>query len=204
MNKSKLYLIAKEYQEKNRPDLAYQNYLEAAMTEDDGAAMAEIADMYFEGDYVRRDYDKAGLYYSMAYDRGAEIPKAGVVMAGSYWELKAKEEGRRPAEAIRYYEASTKTGMAYGYECLGKIFFELGEYDKAYENLIKTEGQGACGYYYLGRMYDEGLFVEQNTETAVNYYKKAVEKGYEPGSEYLIDDDAIAARKRLEELKADF
>ncbi len=199
MNQSKLYVTGRKYLNKGMLDKAYECFLEAAMAEDDADAMSELGDMYYSGDYVHQDYGKAGLYYAMAYDRGAKVTGAELIMAGSYWESKAEEEGRRPAEAIRYYEASIERGEAYGYECIGKLFFELGEYDKAYENLIKTKGRGPCGYYYLGRMYDEGLGVEQNTQIALKYYKKAVEHGYDPDGECLIDDDAKDAQKRLEE-----
>ena len=203
MNQSKLYMTAREYQNNGMSDKAYEYYLEAAMGEDDGDAMSELGDMYYLGEYVRQDYGKAGLYYAMAYDRGAEVSGSGLIMAGSYWHGKAKEDGRRPTEAIRYYEASIRKGQTYGYECIGEVYFELGEYKKAYENLVKTDGNNPCGYYYLARMYDEGLGVAQDTETAVKYYKKTVESAYDLCEECLIDDHAIDAQKRMIEMGVD-
>ena len=42
--------------------------------------------MYFEGDYVHENYDKAGKYFGMAYDRKADIEPWTLIIAGSYWE----------------------------------------------------------------------------------------------------------------------
>ena len=38
MNNSDLYLTGKEYEDNDRPDMAYPYYLEAILSEDDGEA----------------------------------------------------------------------------------------------------------------------------------------------------------------------
>ena len=61
MNNSELCEKAKKLENKGEIEEAYQYYLEAALAEDDGEAMYALAQMYFEGDYVRESYDKPGL-----------------------------------------------------------------------------------------------------------------------------------------------
>ena len=201
MNKSSLYGEAKKYQDKGLLDKAYKYYLEAALTEDDGDAMCELGYMYYEGEYVNQDYDKAGYYFGLAYDRGAEVLEFTLIIAGSYWENMAKEEGRIPEDAIRYYEAAIEAGVDYGYECLGKVYLEQGQYDKALENLKHMDGKSPCGFYCLGKMYDEGLGVEPDLVMAVENYKKAIEVGSGYEEEVGEDDDVIKAKRRMKELK---
>ena len=91
MNNSELCEIAKKLEDRGDIERAYQCYLEAALTEDDGEAMYTLAKMYFEGDYVRQDYDKAGLYFGMAYDHKVNIEPWMLIQAGRYWERRTQE-----------------------------------------------------------------------------------------------------------------
>jgi TPR repeat protein len=203
MNKSKLYIIAEKYEEEGKIDKAYQFYLEAALSENDADAMYKLGHMYYEGDYVSQDYDKAGYYFGMAYDNDADGKAWTLILAGSYWEKRAEESGDKNAlkRAIDYYQAAADHGIGYGNECLGKIYYDLGEYDKAYKSLLLMEERNPLGYYYMGKLYEEGHGVEKNIQTAIDYYKKAVEVGSEHEEEYGEDRDTALARARLKELK---
>ena len=204
MNNSQLCEKAKK--QKNRGDIekAYQLYLEAAIAEDDGEAMYALAQMYFEGDYVHQDYEKAGRYFGMAYDHKADIQPWTLIMAGGYWEQRDDRSDEDVLIAIKYYQAAVDLGIGFGHECLGKIYIELGEFDKAYEHLLQMEGRNPCGFYYMGKLYDEGLGVEQDMEKAVYNYKKAIECGLKHEDEYGEDDDAAKAKRRLSELNIDW
>ena len=137
MNKGKFYEMAKRYQDNGRIDKAYQFYLEAVLSENDADAMYELGYMYYEGDYVDEDYDKAGYYFAMAYDNGADVLDFTLIIAGSYWEKRAEDENDKELlkKAMKYYQADADRGAGYGNECLAKCYYEFGEFDKALENL---------------------------------------------------------------------
>ena len=189
MNNSELCEMAKKQENRGEIEQAYQLYLEAALAEDDGEAMNALAKMYFEGDYVHEDYDKAGRYFGMAYDHKADIQPWTLIIAGGYWEQKEDRSDENVLYAIKYYQAAADLGIGFGHECLGKIYIELGEYDKAYEHLLQMDGRNPCGFYYMGRLYDEGLGVERDME-----HEK----------EYGEDDDTAKAKRRLTELNIDW
>ena len=194
MNNSELCEFAKKYEDRGDIEKAYQLYLEAAMAEDDGEAMYALAQMYFEGDYVSANHDKAGHYFDMAYDKKANVEPWTLIIAGDYWK------SRNLHIAIKYYQAAADQGIAFGNDCLGEIYFEVGEYDKAHEYLLKMEGSNPCGFYYMGRLYDEGLGVERDLEKAIYNYKKAVELGQEFADQGYVDDHYANAKQRLNEL----
>ena len=204
MNNSELCELAKKQENCGDIEKAYQLYLEAAIAEDDGEAMNALAQMYFDGDYVHEDYDKAGRYFGMAYEHKAEIEPWTLIIAGGYWETRKDKSEENTLFAIRYYQAAADLGVGFGHECLGKIYIELGEYDKAYEHLSQMDGRNPCGFYYMGKLYDEGLGVEQDMEKAIYNYKKAVECGLKHEAEYGEDDDAAKAKRRLSELNIDW
>ena len=66
------------------------------------------------------------------------------------------------------------------------------------------EGRNPCGFYYMGKLYDEGLGVEQDMEKAIYNYKKAVECGLKHEAEYGENDDTAKAKRRLTELNIDW
>ncbi|MBP5607530.1 MAG: sel1 repeat family protein [Lachnospiraceae bacterium] len=204
MNNSELCELAKKQENRGDIEKAYQLYLEAAIAEDDGEAMYALAQMYFEGDYVHQDYDKAGRYFGMAYDHKADIQPWTLIMAGGYWGQRDDRSDEDVLIAIKYYQAAVDLGIGFGHECLGKIYIELGEYDKAYEHLSQMEGRNPCGFYYMGKLYDEGLGLEQDMEKAIYNYKKAVECGLKHEDEYGEDDDSAKAKRRLSELNIDW
>ena len=201
MNNSKLCEIAKIHENRGNIGRAYQCYLEAALAEDDGEAMNALAQMYFEGDYVHESYDKAGKYYGMAYDRKADIEPRTLIIAGSYWEKRAedKDDDESILLAIKHYQAAADLGVGYGHECLGEVYFKLGEYDKSYEHLLKMEGRNPCGFYYMGRLYDEGHVVAQDRNKAIEFYRKTIECGSQ-NEEYGEDCHCALAKERLKEL----
>ena len=199
MNNSELCEIAKKHENRGDIEKAYQCYLEAALAEEDGEAMYALAQMYFEGDYVDASYEKAGRYFGLAFDQKADIEPWTLIIAGSYWEKRSEEDERNLLFAEKYYQAAADLGVGYGHECLGQLYYGLGDYEKAYEHLLKMEGRNPCGFYYMARLYDEGHAVEQDMDKAVEYYKKAIECGSKH-EEYGEDEHCALAKARLKEL----
>jgi TPR repeat protein len=201
MNNSDMCMRAKQYENRGDIEKAYQYYLEAALAEDDGEAMYALAKMYFDGEYVRESYDKAGRYFGLAYDSNAKVSPWTLIIAGSYWERRSGDHKGYFEFAENYYQAAADQGVDYGYECLGQLFFDQGDYKKAYESLSKKEVKNPCGYYYLGKLYDEGLYVDQDVNKAIKLYEKAATfcDGIREG--IGEDEHGMRAKQRLRELK---
>lgn len=199
MNKSEMYRRAKKYARRLDMKRAYECYLEAVLSEDDGQAMYELGQMYFEGEYVRHDYDKAGLYFGNAYDSGAEIEFWTLVIAGWYWEQQSEGSASALLKAMEYYKLAGDNGVNTGYECLGRMYFEMKKYTLAYEYLRRPEQYTTMGLYFMGRIYEEGLGVAKDIEKAVGYYTKAVEYG-DDVHEYGDDYYGVCARSKCKEL----
>ncbi|MCR5391031.1 MAG: hypothetical protein K6E77_09800 [Lachnospiraceae bacterium] len=197
MNNSKLCELAKKQENRGNIRKAYQLYLEAAMAEDDGEAMYALAQMYFEGDYVSESYDKAGRYFGMAYDQKANIEPWTLILAGGYWQSKD------PFIAIKYYQVAADQGILFGNDCIGEIYFEMGQYDKAHEYLLKMDGTNPCGFYYMGRLYEDGLGIEKDLEKAIFNYRKAAWLGQKFEEMGCEDDYCVKAKLRLNELGID-
>ncbi len=200
MKYSELYKIGKKYEDCGDIGNAYRYYLEAALAENDGKAISVLADMYLEGEYVHEDSDKAGHYYGIAYDQGLWVIPWRLILAGSYWEKRSNDNEENLILAMKYYQAAADQGERFGNECLGQVYYKLGEYDKAYENLKNIKWRNPCGLYYLGRLYDEGRGVERNLDMAIELYKRVVKIGMEVVERYGEDDHCMMAKQRLNEL----
>ncbi|MCR4937897.1 MAG: hypothetical protein K5987_07065 [Lachnospiraceae bacterium] len=207
MNHSDLYEMGKKYEARDDMEKAYRCYLEAALSEDDGEAMYELGNMHFEENRFKEGYNKAGRFFGFAYDRNAKIAPWTLIIAGDYWKEHAGEDEKGLVFAIKYYRAAAELGEEYGYACLGELYYKLGEYEKAYKNLLKVKQENQLVFYYMGRLCDEGHVVEKDRDKAVEYYKKAIECVSEIvdkyGDEYGMDDHCRMAEKRLKELGAE-
>ena len=94
MNNSVLCEMAKKYEDRGNIEKAYQCYLEAALSEDDGEAMYALAQMYFDGEYVNESYEKAGKYFGRLYDEGLAV-------------------GQGRERAIELYKKAVECGLGY-------------------------------------------------------------------------------------------
>lgn len=202
MNNSNLYHVGKEYAEMDQHDKAYRYYLEAIISEDDGEAYYALSEMYYFGEYVNEDYDKAGRYVGMAYDRGIIHHSWTLIIAGNVHERDYHMNKRKEdlEKAIRYYSGAAETGTDHGYTCLGYLYLQIGEYSKALTSLKKGDGNDSLWHYAMARLYDEGLGIRKNRNKAIEQYKQTIElwKPYE--EEYGRDMYAMKAAARLREL----
>ena len=199
MNNSELCEKAKRLENRGDIEKAYKLYLEAAIAEDDGEAMYALAQMYFEGDYVHESHEKAGRYYGLAYDRGVDVDAWTLILAGDYFGKDEDNDIDRDL-AMKYYQAAGEKGEPFGYECLGYLHFRTKEYNVAYDYFMKAGPKNTLGYYYLAKMYEEGLGVEKNQGRALDYYGEVVRIGEKYEEEYGEDDYCARTRSRLKEL----
>ena len=167
----KLNRQAQRYEEKGDKEMAYRCYLENAMTGTDGKSLYELGQKYLFGDFVDFDYDKAGHYFKMAYETGYKLPGFAYIVIGS-WEKKSKDATWD--SEMNWYQLAVDEGCEYGYECMGSMYMEKGDYKKALEYFLKTEKNESISLYSLGKMYEEGLGVEKDIDKAVEYYKRTI------------------------------
>ncbi len=70
---------------------------------------------------------------------------------------------------------------------IGKIFYDNGQYAKAFKHMNKlARYKNACAKYYVGVMYFNGQGTKKNIELAVKYIDEAAKLGY-PGAKGFFD-----------------
>lgn len=73
--------------------------------------------------------------------------------------------------------------------------FEIKRYDQAFSEFSYLADEGdATAYYYLGKMYAQGLGVEKDEQRAVEYYQKA-EKAYNIDAAYELAEMLLVEAK---------
>lgn len=162
---------AQRYEEKGDKEMAYRCYLENAMTGTDGKSLYELGQKYLVGDFVDFDYDKAGHYFKMAYEVGYKLPGFAYIIIGS-WEKKSKDATWD--SEMKWYRLATEEGCEYGYECMGSMYMEKGDYKKAIELFMKPTKNESLSLYSLGKIYEEGLGVGKDLDKAIEYYKRII------------------------------
>lgn len=129
-----------------------------------GPEDGDIAERVME--YIRRGVD-AGDY--RAYIMYADQLSSGKIVP------------RDIPKAIAYYEKAADSGVPFGNECIGALFYYGTEvtrdYTKAMSYFTRNKGKkSACTLYYMAEMYRQGLGVECDQAKAVAYYKEIVER----------------------------
>lgn len=135
-----------------------------------------VAEEYMEDD---SDGDIAERYISYLQQLAdAGKTEAYIMLGDAYkdgkWVLQDRDE------AIRLYEKAVENGVLFGNESIGMLYYEEGNYERAYDYLTKDDGSKSfCSYYSLGEMYRQGLYVEKSDENACEYYALIAESGFE-------------------------
>lgn len=189
--------------EKGDFEEAYRLLLEAVLHDGDGEAMSLLGSMYFHGDGVREDFDKSCKYFALAYENGNISNAWHLIMAANHYKKLAKEGDGDMKLVLKCYQLAGDMGETYGYECLGDYYLNAGEYEKAYEYLMKPEKYNTTGLYCLGKMYEEGLFVGKDIEKAIEYYQKAVDAYIDYEADYGHDEYCDMSKDRLCKLNQD-
>ena len=205
MDTKELMKIANKYEENGEPDKAYIYWLEAALADDDGEAVYKLADMYLKGKYVNVDFDKSSHYFEIAYERGYNLPKWLFVFIGGHYENGGEYQKEDHEAALKWYQMATDSGVAYAYACIGSMYFEgkgvEQDYKKAFELFKQSGEKETMPLYYLGMMFEKGLYVDRNTEKAKEYYNRIL-NDYSDLKEYG-DQHYLLAEERATNLGID-
>ena len=188
---------AQLYEASGNAEMAYRCYLENAMTGTDGKSLYELGKKYLFGEFVDFDYDKAGHYFKMAYETGFKLPGFAYIVIGS-WE-KNSNDATWDSE-MNWYRLAADNGCEHGYECMGSLYMEKGDYKKAIESFLTPAKNESLSLYSLGKIYEEGLGVEKDMDKAIEYYRRTIvdcEYCKDKGDEYYEK-----AKARLQELGA--
>jgi len=119
-------------------------------------------------------------YLTILADEGDSV--CMIMLAGHY------EQGdgvpKDINKAIELYEKAAKNGYAFGFECIGLMYFRgrdvPKDYGKAWQYIRKAGkengyyGSSACTWYAVGEMYRNGWEVKQDLPKAEEYYDKVV------------------------------
>ena len=102
-----------------------------------------------------------------------EDPVGLIILADQF--RKGTYGKKEPLEAIKLYRKAVDAGISFGLECIGHLYY-LGEgvekdYKKAFEYMTKESKQKAPETnFYLGEMYRDGLYCEQDDNKAIAMY----------------------------------
>jgi TPR repeat protein len=169
-------------------------------------AQCKLGNMYFYGEGVEKDYQKAMEWYEEAAKQGNADAQfklgymyfygEGVVQAyvkAFYWFEKAAMQDNAAAQyslGLMHYEAK---GIPQDYETAVYLFGKSAEqgYDKAklYLKIIRLEREAergnAAAQYDLGLIYYKGQEIERDFQKAFWLFEKAVSQGHS-GAQYNL------------------
>lgn len=200
MTAEEMFALAQQYEEKEDPEMAYQWYLEAALTFEDGSSIGALGRMYFQGEYVDESYGKACHYWEIAHEKGTVLPRECYIYMGDCRQYGRDGVVKDTQLAVKWFLMAASKGDDFGYECAACIYFygdgSVKDYEKAFELFNKPKKQNSCALYHLGVMYENGYGVAKDQTKAMNYYKKAAVYFDEMGLD-VEDDYSEKAKERL-------
>ena len=146
-------------------------------------AYYRVGRMYYDGLGVEKNEIKGCKYFEIAFDKGARNIRVGdYLMMGVYRHLETQRAvklglTRNLKLAIKWYECSLeKCIWLDDEEGINKMLSHIGracvddeirDYKRAFVCLKCACEQEAEALFYLARMYDRGLYVDENREKAV-------------------------------------
>ncbi|KAG2373893.1 hypothetical protein C9374_011778 [Naegleria lovaniensis] len=151
----------------------------------------EVAEIYFHGKGINRDYEKALRHY-LDYLEGDVQTRLPTKYQIGYCYYKLE----RPKKAKSYLQKSKDNKR---HKVLGKIYYHEKEFQLAYSHLEKCENEGAAAHL-LSKMYEKGRGVHVSLEKAYRYLMIGAElkhpkslyrlgKWYELGMSPFVEKD---------------
>ncbi|KUF38283.1 hypothetical protein AS361_08555 [Myroides marinus] len=139
-------------------------------------AATNIGYMYFESLGVSYDSVKGVEYYKLGAERGNNQAKLN--LAYLYYQG-AEGIELNFEEALKYFLPLDKVWGFYVANYIADCYYLLGEYKKAMKYIKKDlKEEDHLGSFLMGKFYNLGLEVKQDTAKAIEYFEQAVEKGY--------------------------
>jgi TPR repeat protein len=153
-------------------------------------AQYNLGVMHLSGMGTEEDPVVALTWFTMAADNGsadAQYNAALMFAAGSGTEQDLDK-------AVEYLEMAGEQGLRDAQTRLGMLYVSTNtpefprDYEKARHWFNESAHQGdPLGQFYLGRIYAEGLGVEQSDKIGHMWYEIAMRFGHPAGREYMLD-----------------
>jgi TPR repeat protein len=174
----------------------FNDVLEPAQKGDPNAQV-ELGWMYYKGEDVTQDYQKALEWFRKAAEQGDA--KAQVALGGMYEVGKGVPKNKR--QAVMWYQKAAERGYSEAQYICGLMYLNgVGvskDYKQALQWFTKASEQGhfmsSCE---LGEIYEEGKAVPQDYQQAVKWFLKSIEQGH-----YNVSDIRSMYEKGKCELK---
>lgn len=164
-------------------------YFERAARANGVLAMYYTAYGYRHGECLPKDLELAYMYTLKAKENG--LPRAYRLLAFMYEE--GQYVGKDLQKAQELFDEAINRGDYLSYCFKGALYGEMNRPDKKVELYKKAaelaeEGKIESGtpFYRLAVLYDNGEDVEQNFETAADYYIKAAERNHGNAKKWLV------------------
>ena len=174
-------LAAVEKRERERLEAKNPKYNDALVKKaqsGDAEAQYSLAECYYNGLGVSKDYAEAVMWYRKAAEQG----NAGGQNSLGFCYQNGLGVAQDYTEAVKWYRKAAEQGNASGQNNLG-VCYEYGkgvaqDNSQAVKWYRKAAEQGnASGQYNLGLCYYNGKGVTKNYTEAVKWYRKAAEQG---------------------------
>jgi uncharacterized protein len=191
----------------------------------DAEAQYELGIMYLKGQGVEQDREKAREWLTAAAASGYSLAEGKLArieeQESKYEQLKSSaDNGNVDAQyelammylkgrgvttngrtALRYMQKAADQGDVRAITRLGIINYkgEAGEVDYQQALLLfnRVSGESALAQYYLGEMYASGAGVKRDYSTAIDWYKKAADGGFNRASGKIINlEEEIKTEQR--------
>lgn len=138
-------------------------------------AMCDLSDCYYDGEGIDKSIPLAVKWMSQAANMGsvkAQLQMGGVLFKG------ADGVNQNYVEAEKYLLMAAKSDNTDAQALLADLYFTMEEYDKS---LIWARKAAQLDHFYacfiLGRLYDEGLGIEENHIEGLKWFEKAANGG---------------------------
>jgi len=128
-----------------------------------------------ESAILKENYEEAFALYKELSEAGYD---SCFTMLGSLYFM-GKGTKKNNIEAERWLRMSAENGYLDGQFYLAKLYWEDNEADVVIDilnGLVKKDYSLAI--FRLGRFFEDGTFVKRDTDTAMEYYRKAMECGH--------------------------
>ena len=157
----------------------------------------EVGIMYADGLNVAKDVARGCALFEAAYDMGFRNIRCGdYLMMGTYHQFDVDEGihyglNRDMDLAVKWYRKVAEIDK-YGFTSLGHAYLEreIRDYSKAFKYFVMGGNDNEKNLYYLGVMYEFGLYVKPNPVIAFSLFNQIK----------MNETYAYWAKKRLKEL----
>ncbi len=174
-----------EHPTKANLDLAFYWYQKAA-NNGNTAAMNNLANMYYHGQSVQKDYKKAFEYYFKSASLGDYIAQFNLAMMyynGEYVKQSDKD-------ALTWLTFAGDSGYPNAQVRLGNFYREGMVVKQNYKTAFywyskAAEQNDSAGQYYVGFCYYHGLGIEKNLPKAKHWMETSAMNGYSGAINFL-------------------